>query len=43
MPRKSLGQHWLTDQDSLDSIVELADISKQDTILEIGPGQRCSN
>ena len=36
--RKSLGQHWLVDNESLESIIELANISKSDTVLEIGPG-----
>jgi 16S rRNA (adenine1518-N6/adenine1519-N6)-dimethyltransferase len=35
---KSLGQHWLADQTILKAIADLADISKSDTILEIGPG-----
>lgn len=37
-PRKSLGQHWLSDQQSLAEIIDLADISQADTIVEIGPG-----
>lgn len=37
-PRKSLGQHWLTDDQSLSGIIALADISPADHILEIGPG-----
>lgn len=36
--KKSLGQHWLQDSDSLDAIVESAEISLTDTVLEIGPG-----
>lgn len=35
---KSLGQHWLTDPASLDSIISSAKIKHDDTILEIGPG-----
>lgn len=38
-PKKSLGQHWLRDRDILGSIADAADISKEDTVLEIGPGQ----
>jgi len=38
LPRKSLGQHWLTDIEALEAIVEQAEIKKTDTILEIGPG-----
>ena len=37
-PKKSLGQHWLKDRDVLASIADEADISKDDTVLEIGPG-----
>jgi 16S rRNA (adenine1518-N6/adenine1519-N6)-dimethyltransferase len=35
---KSLGQHWLQDQSSLDAMVAAADIGAADTVLEIGPG-----
>lgn len=38
MPDKSLGQHWLTDRSILAGIADAADISRNDTILEIGPG-----
>ncbi len=37
-PKKSLGQHWLKDRDVLASIADEADITKDDTVLEIGPG-----
>lgn len=37
-PKKSLGQHWLFDSKSLGSICDSADVSPDDTILEIGPG-----
>jgi len=37
-PKKSLGQHWLFDTDSLHAICEAADIQPEDTVLEIGPG-----
>jgi 16S rRNA (adenine1518-N6/adenine1519-N6)-dimethyltransferase len=33
-----LGQHWLKDVDSLDAIVDAAEVSLTDTVLEIGPG-----
>jgi len=36
--KKSLGQHWLTDPQALEAIVEAAEIKQTDTILEIGPG-----
>jgi 16S rRNA (adenine1518-N6/adenine1519-N6)-dimethyltransferase len=38
MPNKSLGQHWLKDREVLAHITECADISSDDTVLEIGPG-----
>lgn len=38
IPKKSLGQHWLTDEASLDAMLEAADIGLEDTVLEIGPG-----
>ena len=37
-PQKGLGQHFLIDRQSLDVIVGAADVTKQDVILEIGPG-----
>lgn len=36
--KKSLGQHWLTDQIALQSIVALAEVTAEDVVLEIGPG-----
>jgi 16S rRNA (adenine1518-N6/adenine1519-N6)-dimethyltransferase len=36
--KKSLGQHWLRDPQTLEAIAEAAEIKKSDTILEIGPG-----
>jgi 16S rRNA (adenine1518-N6/adenine1519-N6)-dimethyltransferase len=36
--KKSLGQHWLTDQTSLRAMCEAAEVSASDVILEIGPG-----
>ena len=36
--KKSLGQHWLQDELSLEAMLAAADISPQDTVLEIGPG-----
>ncbi|HJP96493.1 MAG TPA: 16S rRNA (adenine(1518)-N(6)/adenine(1519)-N(6))-dimethyltransferase RsmA [Candidatus Saccharimonadales bacterium] len=36
--KKSLGQHWLHDAESLDAIVAAADVQPTDTVLEIGPG-----
>jgi len=37
-PKKSLGQHWLEDKASLDAVIDIANVNKQDTVLEIGPG-----
>ncbi|HJP81090.1 MAG TPA: 16S rRNA (adenine(1518)-N(6)/adenine(1519)-N(6))-dimethyltransferase RsmA [Candidatus Saccharimonadales bacterium] len=37
-PNKSLGQHWLRDRFTLEHIADCADIQKEDTVLEIGPG-----
>jgi 16S rRNA (adenine1518-N6/adenine1519-N6)-dimethyltransferase len=38
-PKKSLGQHFLTDKNTIAKIVNAIDPKKQDAILEIGPGQ----
>jgi len=35
---KSLGQNWLYDREVLSAIANCAEISKNDTVLEIGPG-----
>lgn len=35
---KSLGQHWLNDEDSLQAMIDAAGVSPKDVILEIGPG-----
>lgn len=37
-PNKALGQHWLFDEPTLKRIAELAGLSSDDTVLEIGPG-----
>lgn len=37
-PKKSLGQHWLHDREVLADIADLAEITPEDTVLEIGPG-----
>ena len=36
--KKSLGQHWLEDDKSLVAIADAAELTKKDTVLEIGPG-----
>lgn len=38
MPKKELGQHWLRDRGILAAIADDADITTDDTVLEIGPG-----
>ena len=35
---KSLGQHWLKDRDVLAHIADCAELTRDDTVLEIGPG-----
>jgi 16S rRNA (adenine1518-N6/adenine1519-N6)-dimethyltransferase len=37
-PKKSLGQHWLHDRAILQAMCDAADITSDDTVLEIGPG-----
>lgn len=37
--KKELGQHWLDDRPTLQTICDMASVSDQDTVLEIGPGQ----
>ena len=38
-PRKSLGQHFLSDSRVVSRIIEAADLSPADTVVEIGPGR----
>lgn len=38
MPNKSLGQHWLKDRLILEAIADSAEITRDDTVLEIGSG-----
>lgn len=35
---KSLGQHWLRDREVLSHIADCAELTRGDTVLEIGPG-----
>lgn len=37
-PKKSLGQHWLYDAATLESICDSANVVAGDTVLEVGPG-----
>ena len=36
--KKSLGQHWLNDLDSLNAMLDAAEVGLDDIVLEIGPG-----
>lgn len=36
--KKDLGQHFLVDADALKSIVDAANLSKEDKVVEVGPG-----
>ena len=38
MPKKSLGQHWLKNPGILAGIAEAAKLTREDYVLEIGPG-----
>lgn len=38
IPKKSLGQHWLRDELSLETMCDMVDVGPTDTVLEIGPG-----
>lgn len=37
-PSKHLGQNFLIDQKTLNTIIETANLSSKDTVLEVGPG-----
>jgi 16S rRNA (adenine1518-N6/adenine1519-N6)-dimethyltransferase len=37
--KKSLGQHWLVNETYLEGIVAAADLTPEETVLEVGPGQ----
>src|SRR4051794_13097650 len=36
--KKSMGQHWLDDQASLEAMCDAAEVVQGDMVLEIGPG-----
>ncbi|HSB06515.1 MAG TPA: 16S rRNA (adenine(1518)-N(6)/adenine(1519)-N(6))-dimethyltransferase RsmA, partial [Thermodesulfobacteriota bacterium] len=38
MPRKSLGQHFLTDRNIANKVVQTGGIGRGDVVLEVGPG-----
>ena len=37
-PKKSLGQNFLTDQNIIQSIINVGNITKESVVLEVGPG-----
>ena len=37
--RKRFGQHWLKDESVLDQIIQAAELTTQDRVLEVGPGR----
>ncbi len=37
-PKKSLGQHWLFDEASLNAMIAAGDIISSDVVVEVGPG-----
>ena len=38
IPKKSLGQNFLSDINIINKIVDIGDINEKDEILEVGPG-----
>ena len=38
LPKKSLGQHWLHDYESLEAMCVSARVTDEDTVVEVGPG-----
>ncbi len=38
-PKKSLGQHFLTDRNILGSIADAIDVGPDDVVIEVGPGR----
>jgi len=37
-PKKRLGQHFLVDRNILDKVIRTAEVTKEDVVLEVGPG-----
>jgi 16S rRNA (adenine1518-N6/adenine1519-N6)-dimethyltransferase len=37
-PRKGLGQHFLVNRESLESVMEAGELTPEDIVLEVGPG-----
>ena len=40
---KRLGQNFLINEDTIEGIIEVAEVEKEDLIIEIGPGLRKLN
>ncbi len=38
LPKKSMGQHWLNDEASLQAMCDIAEVAIGDVVLEVGPG-----
>ena len=38
LPKKSLGQNFLTDINIINKIIDIGDINNKEDILEVGPG-----
>src|SRR4030065_2110396 len=38
IPKKGLGQHFLIDRNILNKVIRTAQVGKEDTVLEVGPG-----
>lgn len=38
IPKKSLGQHWLHDIDSLEAMCRAGEVTADDVVVEVGPG-----
>ena len=38
VPKKSLGQNFLTDINIVNKIIDIGNINEKDNILEVGPG-----
>ena len=36
-PKKNLGQNFLIDENVIDQIIDIANISREDSVLEVGP------
>jgi len=36
--RKAFGQNFLTDSEVIEDLIKAADLSREDTVIEIGPG-----